>query len=115
MVDIRPTNVYRNEEILSECQALCKSTLKARSLVHPSSATFDGSPLLSCLERCGFETFSSPTTSNWMITHRDSIKMGPGDSSRSHKADEYILVSEMEDGFRKYVKFIENFYGNTLE
>jgi len=115
VVDIRPTNAYRNEEILQECQALCKSTLKARSLLHASSATFDGSPLLKCLERCGVETFSSPTTSNWMITHRDSIKMGPGDSARSHKADEYILVSEIEDAFGKYIKFIENFYGNTLE
>lgn len=115
VVDIRPTNMYRNEEILSECQSICRSTLKARSLVHASSATFDGSPLLECLGKCGVETFSSPTTSNWMLTHRDCIKMGPGDSARSHKADEYILVSEMEDAFAKYVKFIGTFYGNSLE
>ena len=41
--------------------------------------------------------------------------MGPGDSARSHKADEYIRTQEIREGIDKYIEFIETFYGNTLE
>lgn len=114
VVDIRPTEKYGNEEILETLQAECRSELKARNLTNRSSATFEGSPLLACARALGIETFSSPTTSDWMRLGCDAVKMGPGDSSRSHKADEYLLVSELEDAVDKYVKFIR-YYGNTLE
>ena len=45
----------------------------------------------------------------------DAVKMGPGDSTRSHKADEYILTREIAEGIDKYIAFIEEFYGNSLE
>lgn len=115
VVDIRPNELYTNEEILNELQVICRSTLKARNLTNRSSATFDGSPLEKTALSLGIETFSSPTTSNWMRTGRDAIKMGPGESSRSHKANEYILCSEIVDAVEKYIKFVENFYGNTVE
>lgn len=114
-VDIRPTEQYDNLEILNELQALCKSTLAARNLSNRSSATRPGSPLLVAADRLGLERFSSPTTSNWMRMDCDCIKLGPGESSRSHKADEYILCSEIEQGIDTYIKFIEAFYGDTLE
>lgn len=114
-VDIRPTELYDNQEILDELQAICKSGLKARNLRNRSSATHGGSPLLRTAAGLGMETFSSPTVSNWIRTDCDAVKMGPGDSRRSHKADEYILVSEIEEGIDKYIEFIEAFYGNIME
>lgn len=115
VVDIRPNELYTNEEILEMLQKECKSTLKARNLRNRSSVTAEHSPLLSTAKALGIECFSSPTTSDWIRIQCDGIKMGPGDSSRSHKADEYILVSEIHDAIEKYIEFIDKFYGNTLE
>ena len=115
VVDVRPTEQYSNEELLTELQALCKSRLTARNLKNRSSATYSGSPLLAAASALGIETFSSPTTSNWMRTHKDAVKMGPGQSSRSHHADEFILCSEISDAVGKYIEFIETFYGNFVE
>ena len=66
-------------------------------------------------EALGLETFSSPTTSDWMRIPCDALKMGPGESCRSHKADEFILAREIAQGIDGYIAFIEKFYGNTLE
>jgi acetylornithine deacetylase len=115
VVDVRPTDKYDNAELAEELQALCKSRLTPRNLKNKSSATQDGSPLLAAVRKLGIETFSSPTTSDWIRIHHDALKMGPGDSSRSHKADEYILVSEIEESVAKYIEFIETYYGNTVE
>lgn len=115
VVDIRPTEMYANEEIVAELQALCKSRLSARNLLNRSSATRAASPLLRTAHALGIETYSSPTTSDWMRIPCDAVKMGPGDSSRSHKADEFILAREIREGIDKYIAFIETFYGNTLE
>ena len=115
VVDVRPTEQYTNEEILFELQTICKSELKPRSLKHNSSATATDSPLLKAVEALGIETFSSPTTSNWTLLGVDAIKIGPGDSARSHKADEYILRQETEAGIDGYINLISTFYGNSLE
>ena len=115
VVDIRPTEQYSNPEILDMLQKVCTSELKARNLKNKSSATREGSALLKTAQELGLETFSSPTTSDWIRIDCDAIKMGPGDSARSHKADEYIKVSEIEEAVGLYIKFIERFYGNTLE
>ena len=115
VIDIRPTEAYRVREIVEELRGFCRSDLVPRSLQHESSATYEGSPLLGVVDALGIETFSSPTTSNWMISRRESIKMGPGDSARSHKADEYVKVSEIRSGIQGYINFIEKFNGNALE
>ena len=115
VVDIRPTEQYGNSEILAELQALCRSRLTARNLANRSSATRPDSPLLAAARTLGIPTYSSPTTSDWMRIPCDAIKMGPGDSARSHKADEYILTREIAEGIDRYIEFIEAFYGNTLE
>ena len=115
VVDIRPTEQYTNEEILAELQGICRSTLTARNLANRSSATAADSPLLRTALSLGIETYSSPTTSDWMRIPVDAVKMGPGESSRSHKADEFILASEIVQGIDGYIAFIKEFYGNTLE
>ena len=106
VTDIRPTEQYTNEEILTELRSICRSTLTARNLTNRSSATYPDSPLQEAAERLGIETFSSPTTSDWMRIGCDAIKMGPGDSSRSHKRNEFVLVSEIRNGIRTYIEFI---------
>ena len=108
VIDIRPTEQYTNEEILAQLQSICKSELKARNLSNRSSATVTDSPLQKTAEALGIETFSSPTTSDWMRIDCDAIKMGPGDSSRSHKKDEFVYIHEIENGIRTYIDFINN-------
>ena len=107
VIDIRPTEQYTNQEILDELQAICKSKLTPRNLLNQSSATFEDSPLQKVAEELGIETFSSPTTSDWMRISCDAIKMGPGDSARSHKKDEYVTVEEISEGIKTYIEFIE--------
>lgn len=115
VVDIRPTDRYTNEEILEELRGLCRSELTARNLANRSSAVGEESALVDCVRRLGIETFSSPTTSDWMrIGNREGIKIGPGDSSRSHHADEYILVSEIENAVKTYINLIEKFYDKYI-
>jgi acetylornithine deacetylase len=114
VIDIRPTEQYTNEEILKELQDICESELKPRNLANRSSATFENSPLQKMAERLGIETFSSPTTSDWMRITCDAVKMGPGESSRSHKKDEFVYVEEIRNGIQTYIDFINN-YEHTLE
>ena len=108
VIDIRPTEQYTNEEILNELQGICESELKARNLSNRSSATRENSPLQNVAEKLGIETFSSPTTSDWMRIDCDAIKMGPGNSSRSHKKDEFVYTTEIESGIKTYIEFINN-------
>lgn len=118
VVDIRPNELYSNTEIVETLQVICESTLKARNLQNKSSVTFKDSPLLAICHELGIETFSSPTTSDWMRISCDAIKLGPGDSARSHRANEYILKSELREGIKIYINFIEKFvekYEHTME
>lgn len=108
VIDIRPTEQYSNEEILYELQGICESELKPRNLANRSSATQEGSPLQKTADVMGIETFSSATTSDWMRITCDAIKMGPGDSNRSHRKDEYVTVEELKEGTETYIKFIRS-------
>lgn len=112
VVDIRPTEMYTNKEILDALQSVCGSRLTARNLSNRSSATPESSYLLKCLKDIRINTFSSPTTSDWMRIPCEAIKMGPGDSSRSHKKDEYVYTDEIKDAVGIYIEFIENFCKN---
>ena len=108
VIDIRPTEQYSNEEILHELQEICESELKPRNLANRSSATHEDSPLQKTADDMGIETFSSATTSDWMRITCDAIKMGPGDSNRSHRKDEYVTVEELKEGIETYIKFIRS-------
>ncbi len=108
VIDIRPTEQYTNEEILTELQSICRSELKPRNLANRSSATFSGSVLQRVAEAMEIETFSSPTTSDWMRISCDAIKIGPGDSSRSHRRNEYVFIDEIRNGIETYIEFINN-------
>ena len=109
VIDIRPTEQYTNEEILKELQQICTSELKPRNLANRSSATHENSSLQKTAEDLGIETFSSATTSDWMRITCDAVKMGPGDSNRSHRKDEYVTFQEIEGGIEGYIQFIRSF------
>ena len=109
VIDIRPTEQYTNEELLEELQKICRSELKPRNLANRSSATFEDSPLHKAAEALGIETFTSPTTSDWMRIDCDAVKMGPGESARSHRKNEFVFVSEISKAIETYIEFI-----NTL-
>ena len=108
VIDIRPTEQYTNEEILKELQEICTSELKPRNLANRSSATHEGSPLEKTANDLGIETFSSATTSDWMRITCDTIKMGPGDSTRSHRKDEFVTIQEIEEGIETYINYIRS-------
>ena len=109
VIDIRPTEQYSNLEILEELQKVCKSELKARNLANKSSATYEESRLQDAAEKLGIETFSSATTSDWMRISCDAVKMGPGESTRSHRKDEFVYIDEIRNAIETYIEFI-----NTL-
>ena len=109
VIDIRPTEQYSNKEILEDLQKVCKSELRARNLANKSSATFEESRLQAAAEKLGIETFSSATTSDWMRISCDAIKMGPGESTRSHRKDEFVYIDEIRNAIETYIEFI-----NTL-
>ena len=107
VVDIRPTDQYTNSEILEILQSKVKSKLTARNLTNKSSATPQDHILIKAARELNIETYVSPTTSDWMRISCPAVKMGPGESARSHQADEFVLVEELEKGVKGYIAFIE--------
>lgn len=115
VVDVRPTEQYSCEELLSELQSICRSRLVPRRLDNRSSASHPGSMLVRAAAELGLETFSSPTTSDWMRISCDAIKIGPGESSRSHRPDEFIRCSEIASAAEVYSNIIKKLNGYTVE
>ncbi len=114
VVDIRTTEAYTNSQIVDMLQQAVGGTLTARNLKNKASATPQGHPLVLTAEKLGIGTFISPTTSDWMRLECPAIKMGPGSSPRSHSADEFVYLEEIEEGIQLYIKMITA-YGNTME
>lgn len=109
VVDIRPNDRYSNREILDMLQAAVHSRLTPRTLANRCSRTPPGHPLEVCAAGLGVETYVSPTTSDWVrLGDIPAVKMGPGDSARSHAPDEYITVAELEAGVRGNITFLEH-------
>lgn len=108
VTDVRTTDAYTNEETVELLRNIVKwSELTPRSTrVHAS--VIDGNhPLVRTAVSLGKEPFVSQTTSDMALMHSiPSLKMGPGDSARSHTADEYILLSEIENAIKTYKQLI---------
>ncbi len=108
VVDIRPTDIYTNREITAILSKVVKSELHPRNILNRSSATPVGHPLLQTIENLSIESYLSPTTSDWMRLPVPAIKMGPGNSARSHRPDEYVTINEIRSGIEGYINFIQN-------
>lgn len=108
VIDIRTTDEYTNTEIVNQLRSYSKSILTPRSLKNKSSSTPPNHLLIQSVDNMRIKKYVSPTTSDWMRINCPAIKIGPGESSRSHQSDEFILISELEDGINKYIDLIEN-------
>ena len=107
IVDIRVTDAYTHEEILDTIKQHIQSAIKPRSMrLRSSKINKDHSVVLAGLA-LGKQTYGSPTTSDVALISAPVLKCGPGDSARSHTADEFIYLKEIEDGIDTYIKILE--------
>jgi acetylornithine deacetylase len=107
LVDIRTNEFYDNEEVYHFiCQHL-KSEVKAHSFRLKSSRIDPEHPLIKKCVTMGMKPFGSPTLSDQALMHFPSFKLGPGESSRSHSADEFIRISEIADAIAKYKELLD--------
>ncbi|MCR4613297.1 MAG: M20 family metallo-hydrolase [Bacteroidaceae bacterium] len=105
-IDVRSNELYRNEEIFAILQQNLQSELKARSFRLSSSSIETEHPFVQrCIAR-GMKPFGSPTLSDQALMPWPSLKLGPGDSARSHTADEYICLSEIDEAIRLYSELL---------
>lgn len=105
-VDVRSNECYSNQEIFDEICKNIKCEAKARSFRLNSSRISEEHPIVKRCKELGLVPFGSPTLSDQALMRFPSIKIGPGQSSRSHTADEYIKVSEIEDAIRLYLEIL---------
>ena len=108
VIDVRVNDCYSNaeiEEILKENAPV--DEIKARSLRLNSSSIPEDHELVQAGISLGMKTYGSPTLSDQAMLNCPSLKLGPGDSTRSHSADEFIYVMEVEEGIEMYIKLLE--------
>ncbi|MDR0976717.1 MAG: M20 family metallo-hydrolase [Prevotellaceae bacterium] len=106
VVDVRSNELYSNEELLDEIGRNVSCEVRARSVRLGSSSIPADHPLVQRAVDLGRIPFGSPTLSDQALMPFPSLKMGPGESSRSHTADEYILATELEEALRLYYELL---------
>ncbi|MDF3079373.1 MAG: family metallo-hydrolase [Sphingobacteriaceae bacterium] len=106
-VDVRVTDSYRNEEVLEIIREHVNCEVKPRSIRLKPSSIDKSHPIVRSGVALGRNTYGSPTTSDQSLLDIPSLKLGPGDSARSHIADEFIYVDEIREGIELYVKILE--------
>lgn len=105
-VDVRTNECYTNEEVFDIIRSHVKSDVQARSFrLHSSHIDLDHPLIRRCVE-LGMTPFGSPTLSDQALMPFPSFKLGPGDSARSHSADEYICISEIHDAISTYSQLL---------
>ncbi len=107
VVDVRTNEHYLNKEAAEIIASLIGSEVKPRSLRLNSSGISENHPFAKLAKSKGINIYGSPTTSDQAIISCASIKMGPGDSARSHTADEYIYKSEIISGIERYIELLD--------
>lgn len=109
VVDVRTTDAYTNEQTVELLQGIVRhSTLTPRSTRVRASAISESHPLVRAAVAAGCTTFISPTTSDRAIMQGiAALKIGVGESSRSHTADEFVKISEIENGITLYQSLLE--------
>lgn len=106
-VDIRSNECYTNEQLFELIRQHVKCEVKARSFRLSSSRTPLDHPFVCRAALMGLEPFGSPTLSDQALMRFPSVKMGPGDSARSHSADEYICLPEIREAIDLYVRLLD--------
>ncbi|MDF1573741.1 MAG: M20/M25/M40 family metallo-hydrolase [Bacteroidales bacterium] len=108
VVDVRSNDRYGNESLLKMIRSVCKARLTPRSTRLKPTGLDEDHFLMKAIHDSGLEPFGSSTLSDMALIPFPAIKMGPGESSRSHTAGEYILRSELEQGVAAYCRFLEH-------
>jgi acetylornithine deacetylase len=106
-VDVRVTDAYRNEEVLEIIRQHVSCEVTPRSIRLKPSSIDRQHPIVQAGIALGRTTYGSPTTSDQSLLDIQSIKVGPGDSARSHTADEFVYVDEIREGIELYVAMLE--------
>lgn len=107
VIDVRTNELYTNEEVYNFIKKHVKSEIKARSFRLSSSSIAADHPLVKRCIELGMTPFGSPTLSDQALMHFPSLKLGPGESSRSHSADEFIRISEIDRAIDTYIKLLD--------
>lgn len=107
VVDVRSNEMYSNQEILDEIRNAVDCDIQPRSTRLSSTASPLNHPIVNRGRELNRALFGSPTLSDQSLMPFASLKMGPGDSARSHTADEYILVSEIEEAIEIYIQLLD--------
>ena len=111
VVDVRLNELYSHEEVLETIRQNLKSEVEPRSFRLRSSSIALDHPLVKAALITGGSCYGSPTSSDKALMPFPALKIGPGDSARSHTADEFIFTSEIEDGINRYIKIIGTLCG----
>ena len=106
-VVVRSNELYTNEELFDVIKKNVKGDVRARSFRLNSSSIKKEHPLVQKAVKLGKVPYGSPTLSDQALMPFATVKMGPGKSSRSHTADEYILISEIEEALELYIKLLD--------
>jgi acetylornithine deacetylase len=115
VLDVRVNELYSHEEVLAELSAELSAELIPRSLRLRSSSLPKDHLLQEVAKNLGLETFGSPTLSDQALIPYPSAKIGPGDSARSHTADEFIFTQEVKDGITTYISILETYASLYLQ
>jgi acetylornithine deacetylase/succinyl-diaminopimelate desuccinylase-like protein len=107
-VDVRVTDAYTLEETLEIIKRHVTCDVTPRSLRIRSSGISMDHPLVMSAKKIGLGLYGSPTTSDQALIPVPSVKIGPGDSARSHSADEFIYLHEIEKGIKTYITLLSN-------
>jgi len=105
-IDVRITEMYRNEDVLRIIEENIDSDVSARSVRLRPSFIDPDHKLVKAAIKLGAKPYGSPTTSDQALVPVPSVKMGPGNSGRSHSANEFIWLTEIEEGIEKYIKIL---------
>lgn len=108
VVDVRPNGEYTNAEIVETLGSLVGSEVVPRSLRHKTSSIPLDHPVVARGLNLGLESYVSPTSSDRTACDFATLKIGPGESSRSHTADEYIQISEISAAVPQYVALLDS-------
>ncbi|MEP7080162.1 MAG: M20 family metallo-hydrolase [Ginsengibacter sp.] len=107
-VDVRVNEMYTLEEVVQVIKSNIQSTVTSRSFRLKSSSINENHELVIAAKKTGLQHYGSPTLSDMALMNFPAIKLGPGDSARSHTADEYIFLEEISAGIKTYIELIKN-------
>lgn len=112
-LDVRVTDAYTLDEILNELKQQVKAVLTPRSLRLNSSRIDPTHKIIKLANKLGIPQYGSPTLSDQALIPYPSVKIGPGDSARSHTPDEFVFVHEINDGIDAYINLLNHYFEHS--